>query len=203
MQPIKYRQQTTFQIIIRNLSVSSSRALPFTLPPHPLICQQTFRQTASQTINPPSFRTSSIHPPPPPAYSQIDEAELGKEKTKTERRTKTTRPKNALFSAVTMLACSSVVVIKAGADCSGALFVKNQGRSRVYGGEKDYETGQAPSHLTGNGTNCFETLERVKGGGEPFHRFAEVSGGRGEQATAAALSLCWELSSKPCYLLLP
>lgn len=95
MQPIKYRQQTTFQIIIRNLSVSSSRALPFTLPPHPLICQQTFRQTASQTINPPSFRTSSIHPPPLPAYSQIDEAELGKEKTKTERRTKTTR---ALFS---------------------------------------------------------------------------------------------------------
>lgn len=146
MQPIKYRQQTTFQIIIRNLSVSSSRALPFTLPPHPLICQQTFRQTASQTISPPSFRTSSIHPPPPPAYSQIDEAELGKEKTRTERRTKTTRPKNALFSAVTMLACSSVVVIKAGADCSGALFVKNQGKSRVYGGEKDYETGQAPSN---------------------------------------------------------
>lgn len=136
MQPIKYRQQTTFQIIIRNLSVSSSRALPFTLPPHPLICQQTFRQTASQTINPPSFRTSSIHPPPPPAYSQIDEAELGKEKTRTERRTKTTRPKNALFSAITMLACSSVVVIKAGADCSGALFVKNQGKSGLRRGER-------------------------------------------------------------------
>lgn len=199
MQPIKYRQQTTFQIIIRNLSVSSSRALPFTLPPHPLICQQTFRQTASQTINPPSFRTSSIHPPPPPAYSQIDEAELGKEKTRTERRTKTTRPKNALFSAITMLACSSVVVIKAGADCSGALFVKNRGRSRE--GRKTMK--RARPRLTRNGTNCFETLERVKGGGEPFHRFAEVSGGRGEQATAAALSLCWELSSKPCYLLLP
>lgn len=65
-------------------------------------------------------------------------------------------------------------------------------RGRRSSNEKQYET------------NCFETLE----GGRtlsPISRGEGTSGGGKERASkqAAALSLCWELSSEPCYLVLP
>lgn len=65
-------------------------------------------------------------------------------------------------------------------------------------------SGPVSSNEKQYGTNCFETLGRVGGGeGENLSPISRGEWGEASKATAAALSLCWELSSKPCYLVLP
>lgn len=186
---------------------------PIHHPPLPhLIYQQTFRQTASQTINPPSFQTSSIHPPLLSSLliPKSIKRNLATKKRRRRRRRRRHTLRCALFSIVNNRCLLgrwwSVIVIKA-ASLLPTEFKKKvkEDRSMDRRG-REGERGQVPFHLMRNSTG--RIASRLWGGWEEGRERTLSPISRGEwgeasKATAAALSLCWELSSKPCYLVLP